>query len=137
MREMGSGLGKTGRTVLFSLYFLVFILDKILFVAAVRTQPSFDFGLYGSVIVPTILFYFFIILTVGVGIRARSFGFLTPMSLLQFAPGMYGIALIQFMYAMGFSSPAGMILAFVSLIIAGWKAVAIPLECEIRKAKAD
>lgn len=49
------------------------------------------------------------------------------------APVMYDSALIQFMYAMGFSPPAGMILAFVRPIIAGWKAVAIPL----RKAKGD
>ena len=137
MREMRVGADKLVRGLLMFVYFLFFVIDKVLFVVAVRTQPSFDFGVYGSIIVPTILFYVFLFLTLVIGLRALTFGFCTPMSLLQFAPGMYGIALVQFMYAMGFSSPVGMFLGFVCFVTAGWKAISVPLESNVGKAKTD
>ena len=126
MRQVAKKDNGSTVLVLMIVYGAAFIIEKALFIQTARRQPCFDFGFYGSVVIPTVSFYLFLVLTVFFAIRSLRFGFLSPMSLLQFVPGMYSITIVQFMYAMALSSPTGMLLAFISFILAGWKGVSIP-----------
>ena len=125
---------RVSQIFMFVIYMAVFLGEKGMFILVARKQPCFDFGFYGSVVVPTVGFYLFLALTIIFAIRALRCSFLTPMSLLQFVPGMYFITIVQFMYAMALSSPTGMFMAFLAFIMAGWAGLSIPLEIE-RKEK--
>lgn len=113
------------RQLLAGFYLLFSAADKALFILAVRGQPSFDFGFWASVAVPTILFYGSMVSALFFARKARRFGFGTVEMFWQFVPGMYSIAAAQVSFAMGYSAPTGVVMGLVAVIAAGWKAIAI------------
>ena len=136
MNEFKSSTDKLGRGILLIVYLFLWICDKVLFYEALKRQPQFYFGFYGSVLIPTILFYLSLVAIIVFFLRSLTYGFFTSMSLLKFIPGGYAISAAQFAYAMAHGCPSCMFLAFVSFATVAWKGLAIPMNDE-QKQKTE
>lgn len=135
MNEFQRATDALGRGLLIAIYLILVGVDKCMFYQTVKTQPKFDFGFYGSVLIPTVLFYVSLIAIALFFLRSLKYGFLSSMSLLQFIPGGYAIAVAEFAWAMAHGCPVGMFLGFISFVTVAWKGLAIPTDAPKEKTE--
>jgi hypothetical protein len=128
IREIEHGPDLLGKIILVAIYAIVFMLDKTVFLHVIRVQPCLDFGLYGTIIVPTILFYVLLLILLIFVVRTIRAPSLNVSALRRAVPGLFCLAGMQIAWAFGSASPTGVLLAVFNFVMTRIESEFVPDE---------
>jgi hypothetical protein len=126
LREFGSARDRVGRAIILAIFLIVSALDKAVFMAAVKAQPSADFGFWAAVVLALALTYLCLALFVYFAARALAAPQLTVDWANAALPALFSLSGAEIGYGLGHSSLGGVILAVARFYVLRAQEAATP-----------